>query len=153
MFLLTTDSTMITAAATAATASTSGSATPADLAESFELEINQHAYQRYFDRPDVIKACREQENIQTPDFQQIPDHASVGGRFRPRTHTDDVRPFTAPYLRSCTYHSRDFLRNLSYVLSSSFYRNLPTLQMKFTKSGIASTRHSKNASGYARRRN
>lgn len=69
--------------------SVSGSATPVD-PDTVEIEVNQHALQRYFDRPEVIKACREQANIQTPDFTQIPDH-EVGGRFRTRSNADEVR--------------------------------------------------------------
>lgn len=46
--------------------------------------LNSHANQRYFDRPDVIQAYREQQIIQTPEFTNLPEDASVGGRFRPR---------------------------------------------------------------------
>jgi hypothetical protein len=46
--------------------------------------LNSHANQRYFDRPDVIQAYREQQIIQTPEFTTLSEDASVGGRFRPR---------------------------------------------------------------------
>ncbi|KAI6163894.1 hypothetical protein EDD17DRAFT_440613 [Pisolithus thermaeus] len=48
------------------------------------------ARQRYFDRPDVIKAYREQQIIQTPEFTLLPEDASVGGRFRPRSSVEQV---------------------------------------------------------------
>lgn len=41
--------------------------------------------EKYFDRPDVLKAYREQQEIQTPEFRAISEIAAVGGRFRPRT--------------------------------------------------------------------
>ena len=59
-------------------------------APSFEAEINAHAYGRYFERPEVQKAYREQQHIQTPEFTQLDEDASVGGRFRPRV-AEDVR--------------------------------------------------------------
>lgn len=55
-----------------------------------DIEVNTQAYGRYFDRPEVQKACREQELIQTPEFTQLSDDALVGGRFRPR-NSDEVR--------------------------------------------------------------
>lgn len=53
-----------------------------------QLELNQEAFQRYFERPEVIKACREQALIETPEFKVIEEVASVGGRFRPRANSD-----------------------------------------------------------------
>ncbi|OAX40058.1 hypothetical protein K503DRAFT_864912 [Rhizopogon vinicolor AM-OR11-026] len=50
--------------------------------------LNSHANQRYFDRPDVIQAYREQQIIQTPEFTNLPEDASVGGRFRPRVSAE-----------------------------------------------------------------
>lgn len=50
----------------------------------FEMELNQTAYVRYFDRPEVQKAYREQQLIQTPEYSQLPEDSAVGGRFRPR---------------------------------------------------------------------
>ncbi|KAF9225506.1 hypothetical protein BS17DRAFT_602042 [Gyrodon lividus] len=51
--------------------------------------LNGLANQRYFDRPDVMKAYREQLNIQTPEFSLLSEDASVGGRFRPRSSGED----------------------------------------------------------------
>ncbi|KAG0707432.1 hypothetical protein DFH29DRAFT_624796 [Suillus ampliporus] len=51
---------------------------------STDFGLNSHANQRYFDRPDVIQAYREQQIIQTPEFTSLSADASVGGRFRPR---------------------------------------------------------------------
>ena len=52
------------------------------------ISINTVANDRYFDRPEVLKAFREQEIIQTPEFWPVPDSSSVGGRFRPRGAED-----------------------------------------------------------------
>jgi hypothetical protein len=79
--------------ATAAAAESSAAAGSSSMPPTYELELNEHAFQRYFDKPEVIKACRAQELIQTPEFRQVPEHASVGGRFRPRAPADDVRLF------------------------------------------------------------
>ena len=49
------------------------------------VELNPSAYGRYFERPEVQRAYREQLEIQTPEFTQLPDDAIVGGRFRPRS--------------------------------------------------------------------
>ena len=46
--------------------------------------LNEQAYGRYFERPEVLKACRDQQLIQTPEFSLLPEDAVVGGRFRPR---------------------------------------------------------------------
>ncbi|KZT08718.1 uncharacterized protein LAESUDRAFT_648565 [Laetiporus sulphureus 93-53] len=54
-----------------------------------EVEINTQAYGRYFDRPEVQKAYRQQQVIQTPEFKQLDEDAHVGGRFRPRGIEDD----------------------------------------------------------------
>jgi hypothetical protein len=47
------------------------------------------AHESYFDRPDVLKAYREQTMIETPEYTGIPESSSVGGRLRVRT-TDEV---------------------------------------------------------------
>ncbi|KAI0297587.1 hypothetical protein B0F90DRAFT_880987 [Multifurca ochricompacta] len=52
--------------------------------------FNTSAYERYFDKPEVIRAYREQQLIQTPEFTLLSEHEAVGGRFRPRS-LDDVR--------------------------------------------------------------
>jgi hypothetical protein len=54
------------------------------------LELNQDAMSRYFDRPEVIKACREQQEIQTPEFRRRTDDVSVGSRFRTRSQAEEV---------------------------------------------------------------
>lgn len=48
------------------------------------ITLNTTSNQRYFDRPEVLKAYREQQVIQTPEFVNIAENPSVGGRFRPR---------------------------------------------------------------------
>jgi hypothetical protein len=58
-----------------------------------QLELNQDAFSRYFDRPEVIKACRDLAHIQTPDFRQIPPNESLAGRFRVRANAEDVSAF------------------------------------------------------------
>jgi hypothetical protein len=55
-----------------------------------ESELNTSAYERYFDKPEVIRAYREQQLIQTPEYTLLSEHEAVGGRFRPRGQ-DDVR--------------------------------------------------------------
>ncbi|KAA1468128.1 hypothetical protein DENSPDRAFT_833332 [Dentipellis sp. KUC8613] len=55
----------------------------------FELQLNTSAYDRYFERPNVLKAYREQLVIQTPEFTTLPEHAAVGGRFRPRVPDEE----------------------------------------------------------------
>ena len=58
------------------------------------ITINIVANERYFDRPDVLKAFREQTVIQTPEYEAISDSVSgVGGRFRPR-NMEEVRSLT-----------------------------------------------------------
>ena len=58
-------------------------------------QLNTWAYERYFDKPEVIRAYREQQHIQTPEFTLLSEHEAVGGRFRPRS-LDDVRACRAP---------------------------------------------------------
>ncbi|OJT11199.1 hypothetical protein TRAPUB_12283 [Trametes pubescens] len=60
------------------------------VAESFEAELNTHAYGRYFDRPEVQRAYKAQQLIQTPEFTELPRDAHVGGRFRPRGSEDEA---------------------------------------------------------------
>ena len=94
------------------------------------------ANDRYFDRPEVVKAFREQAIIQTPEFSSIGESSNVGGRFRPRAAED-----VGPQLSS---HS-----HLINILSRMAQR-LPTLH---TKNVTGSLRHLKNASVSGRRRN
>ncbi|KAG1757212.1 hypothetical protein EDB19DRAFT_1924142 [Suillus lakei] len=63
---------------------TTNSALVPQPSSSTDFGLNSHANQRYFDRPDVIQAYREQQFIQTPEFTTLSEDASVGGRFRPR---------------------------------------------------------------------
>ena len=53
-------------------------------------QLNTSAYERYFDKPEVIRAYREQQLIQTPEYTLLSEGDAVGGRFRPRG-LDDVR--------------------------------------------------------------
>ena len=52
------------------------------------ITVNTVANDRYFDRPEVVKAFREQVIIQTPEFSSIGESSNVGGRFRPRAAED-----------------------------------------------------------------
>ncbi|EMD32568.1 hypothetical protein CERSUDRAFT_99298 [Gelatoporia subvermispora B] len=63
---------------------------PSSDATSFATQLNNHAYGRYFDRPEVRKAYQEQQLIQTPEFIELDEDAPVGGRFRPRGLEDEV---------------------------------------------------------------
>ena len=49
-----------------------------------DLDQNLFANERYFERPEVIKAYREQLDIQTPEYRVLGDEAKVGGRLRAR---------------------------------------------------------------------
>ena len=76
-FLLTTNSVLLEGSSTSST-----------------FQLNDFARQRYFDRPEVILAYREQQLIQTPEFTLLPEDASVGGRFRPRSSSLEVGALT-----------------------------------------------------------
>ncbi|KAI0281271.1 hypothetical protein BGY98DRAFT_227842 [Russula aff. rugulosa BPL654] len=52
-------------------------------------QLNTWAYERYFDKPEVIRAYREQQLIQTPEYTLLSEHEAVGGRFRPRSLDDE----------------------------------------------------------------
>lgn len=102
-FVLTTNSSLVPSSSSSST--------------SFKLELNSHAYERYFDRPEVLESYKAQQMIQTPEFSALTVDASVGGRFRPRIH-EDVRP-THPknsQIRmlkfDCIGYSRYFRRSL-----------------------------------------
>lgn len=81
-FLLTTDSSQVPLASTSSSAPNTS-----------RLQLNLSARERYFDRPEVIKAYKQQLTIQTPEYTQLSEDASVGGRFRPRG-AEDVRPYS-----------------------------------------------------------
>lgn len=66
VFILTTDSSLVPSASTS------------------EIGLNSIAYERYFERPEVIKAYKLQQDIQVPDFIQL-DEGMVGARLRART--------------------------------------------------------------------
>lgn len=55
-----------------------------------ELDLNDNAYERYFDRPEVSEAYKKQQVIETPEFSLLSEDASVGGRFRPRVLEDEL---------------------------------------------------------------
>lgn len=80
---------------------TNSSLVASSSASSFEL--NDLAYGRYFDRPEVRRAYKEQQLIQTPEFTQLSDDIIVGGRFRPR-EAEDVRLHCFfSFMTHCTY--------------------------------------------------
>lgn len=72
MFILTTDVNLVPAAS------------------SSDLGFDNYANERYFERPEVIKSYKEQEEIQTPEYTQLQDEELVGGRLRARGEV--VRP-------------------------------------------------------------
>jgi len=55
-----------------------------------EPSLNDNAYERYFDRPEVSEAYKKQQIIETPEFSLLSEDASVGGRFRPRALEDEL---------------------------------------------------------------
>jgi len=60
------------------------------------FELNIHANDRYFERPEVLKAYREQLIIQTPEFVSLGD--TPAGRLRARSQvglTEDGPPETS----------------------------------------------------------
>ncbi|KAJ7109892.1 hypothetical protein C8R44DRAFT_266658 [Mycena epipterygia] len=46
--------------------------------------LNLRAHESYFERPEVLKAYREQTIIETPEYSNVSEVPSVGSRFRPR---------------------------------------------------------------------
>ncbi|KAJ7610810.1 hypothetical protein FB45DRAFT_691757, partial [Roridomyces roridus] len=52
--------------------------------EAGSFGLNVHAHERYFDRPEVLKAYREQIIIETPQYERIGDVAPGGSRLRQR---------------------------------------------------------------------
>lgn len=61
---------------------TDTSMTPSTSAQ--DLQQNLFANERYFERPEVIKAFREQQDIEIPEYTVLGDEARVGGRLRAR---------------------------------------------------------------------
>ena len=84
-FLLTTNSALLPPAP-ASSASAKG--------DDAEEQLNTLAFGRYFERPEVRRAYKEQLLIQTPDFIELSQDAHVGGRFRPRGSEDVRAPVT-----------------------------------------------------------
>jgi hypothetical protein len=66
-----------------------------------DLAVNDTAFERYFDRPEVSEAYKKQQTIETPEFSLLSEDASVGGRFRPRA-LEDVRLYCS---FNCDVHS------------------------------------------------
>ncbi|GJE89606.1 hypothetical protein PsYK624_057100 [Phanerochaete sordida] len=69
---------------------TNAALVPSTSETSAAIELNTQAYGRYFDRPEVQRACRQQADIQVPEFTQLSDDALVGGRFRPRNTDEEL---------------------------------------------------------------
>ncbi|PPR01917.1 hypothetical protein CVT24_001256 [Panaeolus cyanescens] len=53
------------------------------------IQLNTVAFDRYFEKPEVLHAFREQSIIEIPVFESIAELTSVGGRFRPRGAEDE----------------------------------------------------------------
>lgn len=53
-------------------------------------DTENKGYERYFDRPEVTAAYKKQQLIETPEFSQLPEDATVGSRFRPRAAFEEV---------------------------------------------------------------
>ncbi|KAH9486293.1 hypothetical protein JR316_0000357 [Psilocybe cubensis] len=77
--------------------------TKADAAKNTEsaneagIHINVVANERYFARPEVLKAFREQQLIQTPEYESIGESSYVGTRTRPRPEDATVDTSDAAY--------------------------------------------------------
>ncbi|KAF9531908.1 hypothetical protein CPB83DRAFT_47300 [Crepidotus variabilis] len=102
------------------------------------MKINIVANERYFDRPDVLKAFREQILIQTPEFHELQELASgVGSRFRPRNQEE------VGILTLCS----------AKELIPWFDSRCQKRQMQLTRNGIKSSKPMKNDSAFERKRN
>jgi hypothetical protein len=84
-------------------------------------QLNTSAYERYFDKPEVIRAYREQQLIQTPEFTLLSEHEAVGGRFRPRG-LDDVRAELSSVFSFFLNGYSGF--NLTYYDATGRYRHI-----------------------------
>lgn len=54
------------------------------------VKLNVLAFERYFDRPEVLKSYREQKIIETPDFVSLGDVLPNAGRSRARSQGGNV---------------------------------------------------------------
>ena len=107
------------------------------------ITVNMVANDRYFDRPEVVKAFREQAIIQTPEFSSIGESSNVGGRFRPRA-AEDVGP------QNCSF-TPYLIDNMSFLLSlSRMAQKHPTPHMRNV---TGSLRRLKSASASGKRKN
>jgi hypothetical protein len=127
-FLLTTDSTLVSSSTT-------------------NVPLNRNANERYFDRPEVLKAYKEQQIIQTPEFTPLSVAGSVGGRFRPRGG-EDVSPSCFVPCISVTYVVPEILSKMHRQSSQ-----LRTLLMQHTKNDTANLKLLKNDSGCVKKNN
>ncbi|KAJ7651632.1 hypothetical protein DFH06DRAFT_995913, partial [Mycena polygramma] len=59
--------------------------------------LNLRAHDSYFDRPDVLKAYREQTIIETPEFRNVADEPNVGGRLRIRQMDENNSDLDSSY--------------------------------------------------------
>jgi hypothetical protein len=110
------------------------------------ITVNMVANDRYFDRPEVVKAFREQAIIQTPEFSSIGESSNVGGRFRPRA-AEDVGPLNS----SSHTHTSGLIDIIPFILLlSRMAQRHPTLH---TKNVTGSLRRLKSASATGRRIN
>ena len=105
---------------------------------SSSAHINVQAYGRYFERPEVQKACRDQQLIQVPEFSLLPEDA-VASRFRPRA-SEEVRNNLFSI-----YHTQ-----LNTTRQS--HRKRLIHQMQRTKNDTENTRRSRSGSGCGKRR-
>lgn len=92
-------------------------------------------YQSYFDRPEVARAFRDQQSIETPMFTGIPSDA-VGGRLRARTG-DDVcdHPITLRHFFIAVLNRKTLIQVTAHILR-----------------GIVNTNRSKSARDVAKRK-
>ena len=53
-------------------------------ASTSQIGLNRCANERFFERPEVIKAFKEQQDIQIPEFTEVPEHDMVPSKLRAR---------------------------------------------------------------------
>lgn len=69
---------------------TNTAAGASDSSSKADLQVNTLGNELYFNRPEVLKAYREQLIIQTPEYTNISDIPVVGGRFRVRNSEEET---------------------------------------------------------------